>query len=467
MTHTDLRGNPVSTDNARAIELFEQALVQFQSYFGDPLETIDAALAEAPDFVMGHVFRATVLCTLAEAQFLGAITASVEAAEALHAKANDRERKLTAAVRQWLDGDWHAATQTWESVLASNPRDALALQAAHLADFYRGDSLNLRDRVARVLPAWNSDVPGYSYVLGMQAFGLEECNQYKLAEQTGLRALEIEPRDAWTVHAVAHVLEMQNRYDEGIRFYTSRQQDWAPDNGFAFHNWWHLGLYHIERKEYAQALHIFDTQISPEPSDIGLTLVDATAFLWRLHLYGADVGARWRGIAEKWAEKGPVEAGYYAFNDVHALMAYVAEGRIAEAEALLDRMAKVAAKEGTANNAMTREVGLPVGQALLAFGKRDYATTVDKLSDVRHIANRFGGSHAQRDLLNQTMLEAAIRGADRGRALSLINERLAHKPQSPLAWRYHAKLHRVSGDTDAATQLESKADSLIYPRDVA
>ena len=58
-----------------------------------------------------------------------------------------------------------------------------ALQTAHLFDFYRGDALNLRNRVSRVLPHWSESVPGYSYVLGMHAFGLEECNQSDRARQ--------------------------------------------------------------------------------------------------------------------------------------------------------------------------------------------------------------------------------------------------------------------------------------------
>ncbi|HXH02793.1 MAG TPA: hypothetical protein VNN09_05670 [Candidatus Competibacteraceae bacterium] len=132
-------------------------------------------------------------------------------------------------------------------MLCGHPRDAFALQSAHLTDFYLGDATQLRDRVARVLPHWDESIPSYSYILGMYAFGLEECNHYAEAEQAGRRALELEPGDGWSVHAVAHVMEMQGRYEEGIEWLTSREQDWVLDNGFAFHNWWHLALYHMER----------------------------------------------------------------------------------------------------------------------------------------------------------------------------------------------------------------------------
>src|SRR5512134_2175914 len=72
-----------------------------------------------------------------------------------------------------------------------------------------------------------SSPAGYSYVLGMHAFGLEECNQYAEAEVTGRRALDLVPTDGWAVHAVTHVMEMQGRIDEGIGWLTSREADWA------------------------------------------------------------------------------------------------------------------------------------------------------------------------------------------------------------------------------------------------
>src|SRR5690606_16939333 len=141
--------------------------------------------------------------------------------------------------------DWGGACAAFDRVLVDHPRDAFALQTAHLFDFYRGDALNLRNRVSRVLPHWTPSVPGYSYVLGMHAFGLEEQNQYPEAESTARRALELQRRDPWSIHAVTHVMEMQGRIDEGIAWLESRERDWAPENAFAPHNYWHLALYYL------------------------------------------------------------------------------------------------------------------------------------------------------------------------------------------------------------------------------
>jgi hypothetical protein len=75
--------------------------------------------------------------------------------------------------------------------------------------------------VGRALNHWSKEVPGSSYVLGMQAFGLEECNHFERAEETARKALDMEARDGWGIHALAHVIEMQNRYAEGQEFLLS------------------------------------------------------------------------------------------------------------------------------------------------------------------------------------------------------------------------------------------------------
>ena len=434
MLLTDARDLSVSTQNPSALDKFEHALWQFHSYVDDPIVTIDEALVEQPDFVLGHIFRATLLLLSSERQYLADAEQSLQRAEGLLSVANDRERRLLQAAWLWHRGDWSGACRQWDNVLVDYPCDAFALQAAHLTDFLLGDSKNLADRVARVLPAWDETLSSYSYVLGMYAFGLEECNHYRRAEETGRRALELQLRDGWAVHAVTHVMEMENRYDEGIDWLLNREQDWAPDNAFAYHNWWHLALFHLERAEYEAMLRLYDQQIYPQASDCSMQMLDASALLWRLQLQDVDVGERWARLADDWAAKAERENGYYAFNDVHALMAYLNAQRRREVDDLLRTM-EDAANQAVVNGYMTREVGLPVALGLIAFAEARYDDCIEQLLPVRTIAQRFGGSHAQRDVLNLTLIEAAqLAGRDR-LATHLLNERLAYKPHSPLAQR--------------------------------
>jgi tetratricopeptide (TPR) repeat protein len=429
MTH-DARGVPVSCAHRTALDRYETALAQYQSYVGDPIATIDQALAEAPDFVLGHLFRATVLMTLTERRYALEARESVETGDRFLTGANERERALAGAARRLVDGDWDGACTAFDRVLVDHPRDAFAAQSAHLMDFYRGDALNLRNRISRILPHWGPGVPGYSYLLGMHAFGLEECNQYREAEETGRRALALQPKDGWAVHAVTHVMEMQGRIDEGIEWLESRQADWAPDNGFAFHNFWHLALYYLDRQEHERVMALYDTRVHPEPPETALQLLDATSLLWRLSLDSIDPGGRAAVLADNWAKRLDIERGFYAFNDVHAMMAFIMAGREHEAARLMRDLEWTVEHGRGANVMMTREVGLPLGRALQAFARGRYGEAADGLAATRDGAHRFGGSHAQRDVLTLTLIEAALRGGRPALARHYIAERTVHRPTS-------------------------------------
>jgi len=427
----DLRGVPVSTGNSTALASYEKALTQLQSYVGDPIATLDAALAESPDFTMGHVFKGLALFTQSEKTLVPAVEAALADAKRGETRANDRERALMLALQRFVDGDWHGGCQQLDRVLVAHPRDALAIQVAHLMDFYRGDAQNLRNRVSRVLPHWDESLPGYSYVLGMHAFGLEEMNQYSEAEATARRALDLQPRDAWAVHAVTHVMEMQGRIDEGVAWLESRHDDWVPENVFAFHNWWHLALFYMDRADWDRALALYDAHIHPGPMQFALPLVDATALLWRLTLEGVDVGARFDAVADEWEARLPADRGFYAFNDVHAIIALVAAGRDSATTQLLAEIETAASRSGT-NAMMSRDVGLPLAKGIVAFGRGRYADSIAAIEPMRDHAHRFGGSHAQRDVITLTLIEAALRGGQNTLARHYIAERTTHKPVS--AW---------------------------------
>src|SRR4029450_9736595 len=282
-------------------------------------------------------------------------------------RATPRERQHVEAVRHLVEGRWHAAGRVLEDVAIEHPRDALALQAGHQIDFFTGNSRMLRDRIARALPAWSMDMPGYHSLLGMHAFGLEETGDYRRAEKEGRKGIELEPRDGWAQHAVAHVLEMEGRQKDGIVWMASNPETWSTDSFFAVHNWWHLALYHLDLGEIERVLALFDGPIYGKRSAVILDMIDASALLWRLALRDVDVGNRWADVARNWE---PVAtAGNYAFNDAHAMMAFVGAGNTKAADAVLEAQAVAIGSDGD-NAAFTREVGRPVALAIKAFGEK-------------------------------------------------------------------------------------------------
>lgn len=428
----DHRGLAYSSGTGASHDAYERALAALNVYRGDAVAIIEDALSTDPDFVMGHVLRAEVMITMWERSVLPKVHESLQRLQALHARSTDRERAHGQAIAKWAQGDWDGMRLSFERLLADHPRDLLALQVSHLADFYHGDRDSLRARPERVLPAWSAADPGYGPVLGMHAFGLEECGLYAQAEDTGRRALALQPDDCWAHHAVTHVMEMQARQAEGVAFMHAREAHWAQgDNGFAFHNWWHTALFHLDQGQHADALALYDRCIRPEPVGVQLMMLDACALLWRMHLNGVDTGTRWNALADSYEHSE--EAGFYVFNDMHAMAAYTATGRNRAAAELLTAVQVSASGEDT-NARMTREVGLPIVQAIDAFGQGRYADAVSLLLPVRYKAHAFGGSHAQRDIVHRTLIEAALRGGERNLARALTQERTAHKPHCAFSW---------------------------------
>ena len=434
MGHRDQFGVGLSATDAAAVRHFDAAVSKLLVFRNDPVTEVDQATAIDRGLVMGHVLKG-LLCVLGtEKSLLPDARAALAAGQAAAPGASARERRHLLALQAWVEGRLHDACAAWESILVEQPDDVLAMFAAHQGDFFLGQSSELRDRVARRLPQVEPRSRLEGYYLGMHAFGLEETGDYARAEEAGQRAVASDRCDAWAIHAVAHVLEMTNRVEDGQRWLSTRSDDWAPDNFFAVHNWWHLALYYFDQQRWPEVLTLYDTRVRGTDSTVILDMLDASALLWRLELHGVDVGGRWQRLAEAWEPR--IDDGWYAFNDMHAMMAFAGAGRRDLVERLLQVM-EATAHQSHDNGAMTRFVGLPVARALLAYRDGRHAEAVELLRPVKAIAARAGGSHAQRDLLGQTLLAAAEKSGQRSLARALMNERLALKPRSAMnvAWR--------------------------------
>jgi tetratricopeptide (TPR) repeat protein len=451
----DARGVPVATADPRALEAYERATDLLYRYAGDPLAVIDEALARDPAFALGHCFKAAAITMSTDRALEPELRRAVEAGEA--AAGGARERMHLAAARAWLEGDYDGAVDRYARIAMELPRDALAIQAAHVGAFNLGRTAALRDVVARALHAWDEGVPGHGYVLGMYAFGLEENGDYARAEEIGRRAVEQEPRDVWASHAVAHVMEMQARIDEGIAWLEEGSAGWDPDTALACHNFWHLALYHLDAGDPARALALYDARIRPVRNQAVLDLIDASALLWRLHLLGHDVGGRLAALADDWRAR--LADGYLVFGDAHAMMAHAAAGRDADARALLGEVER-RAREAGSNGRMAREVGLAVCGAIRDFGAGDFAAAVDRLLPVREVAVRFGGSNAQRDVLSLTLLEAALRSGNVSVARAVASERTRLRPANPGTWRLTARALEAAGDSGDAARAREQAGRL-------
>jgi len=448
MSTVDRSGYSVSAAEADTVERYDRAVDSLLRFSDDVVDAWSATVADAPEFAMGHIGLAYLACLSSEGPDAAAARDVLEPlgdGGGLH----DREQQHLAAAHAYANGDFAGASELLALLTVEYPRDALAIQIGHQLDFFSGDALTLRDRVGRALMAWDSSDPRYGYLQGMFAFGLEECGLYPQAADAGTMALERDRRDVWALHAVVHTHEMRGLVDEGLAMLDARRSDWTTGNIFVVHNSWHESLFLLELGEVERVLAGYDAVIHNDRSEkLAIEMLDASALLWRLYLDDIDTGGRWNALADAWAEKDPDP--WYAFNDMHATMAFVGAGRLDDAHAAVDRLAAYAVtpRPEITNVAMTTEVGLPVCAAVLAFGEARYDDVVSLLHPIRKIVQRFGGSHAQRDAVARTLLEAAIRGGHTSLARALVSERLAVRESSRYARR---QLERLDGAGIAAT----------------
>lgn len=446
MTFDDPRGVPLTAADGAAAAAFEAALQDYLHYSGDPLAAAEQALAADPAMAMGHVLRAWLLLLSTEGRHLPAARQAHAAARALAAEATEGERRHIAAVGLWCAGQRENAARVLEAHLVQQPRDILALAVGHYLRFFAGQVEEQRDIVARALPGWDETVPGYGLVLGLHAFGLNETAQYAEAEAAGRRAVARDPGDNYAIHAVAHVLEAQSRTDEGLAWLEAHETVWRSGN-FAVHLGWHRTLLQLEAGDVAGCLDTYDTVLRRIDSDWAVDINDATALLWRLDLAGHDSGNRWADLADAWERV--LDGRTYVFNDMHAVMAFVAARRTGPLAELNNRVGEALRAE-TDNARTIRRVGMEVIAALELFGREDWREAARRLFAVRGRAWELGCSRLQQGVLHLTTIEAALRAGDGDMALAVASERLALDPgrRSLLALRERAA--RLRGDRPAS-----------------
>jgi tetratricopeptide (TPR) repeat protein len=419
---------------------WEDALELLLTHRGNPSAEVDRVLADDPQCVFAYCLKAAIIVCADAAASRFSLAASVAAIEAICPDLHDPARRHAAAARAWLEGDAILAVERYGAIVIDRPHDVLALLVAHALDFRLGRRHMLRDRVAQVLPEWETAMPGYASVLAMYAFGLEENGQYRRAERTARRALAIDPRHPGAIHVVAHVMEMRGRFREGLAFLAATEPAWSEGTGFSVHLAWHRALFHLDADNPNSALEAYDAQIANERAPGISILADASALLWRLQLRNIEVGERWRLLADRWEMQTLADAR--PFYVVHAMMAFAGAGRTAAAAHVFDALQHTDTR-GASMSLPEAALAAPFCEALLAFVRSDYAGCVEWLTQVRHIAHRCGGSLAQCDLIHLTFTEAALRTRNARLARALVAERAAQKPASRLNRLLQARLRMI------------------------
>lgn len=454
---TDIRGLDLTTASESAAAHFDEAIEHYFEHRLKAGDSVKAIIEADPSFALAHCLHGYFFMLFGTIAVHGKARAALAEAEAHAEGITAREAAHIAALRTWLTGDMSRTCALWEEILIEHPRDILALRLQHFAYFWMGRSRELRDAPARVLHAWDENVPGYGYLLGMLAFGHEECGDYVTAERLGRRAVDMDQDDLWALHAVAHVLEMQGRLREGIDWLDRPADVWDDRNPFRGHLWWHLALYHLERGAHDEALNLYDRSIRADKSDFYLDIQNCASLLARLEYQDANVGNRWHELADN--VEARLDDHVLAFTDTHAMMTLAATGRAEAAKGLLESLRKFAETPGNTAAATMEPVTIPVCEAIRAYGAGDYGRAVELLLPRRDDLMVMGASHAQRDVFAQLLVHAAIRGEQTKLARALLSERTTLKPNSVGTWMIYTSVLEDLGDSKAAAHAREQANA--------
>src|SRR5215471_17286985 len=216
--HVDARGLPISTSSAKAAAAFDYLITGYLTQRADTPVRLTALLEADPDFALAHCMQGYFAMLAYKQASVPTAVKAARTAQSLAAGATPRERSHIAALTAWAEGELDRAIALWESILRTDPLDVVASRLAHFASFWLARPQAMVSSVERVLPAWSEDIQGYASILACHCFAHEEAGNYRAAEPSGRRAIELDPGDLWAAHVVAHVLEMQGRRSEGIEW---------------------------------------------------------------------------------------------------------------------------------------------------------------------------------------------------------------------------------------------------------
>lgn len=403
------------------------------------MEHVKAALAADPDFVMGLAMRAGMMLQIGSAQVHPKIAETLAHANK-HAKgAKRREQMHVAALDHWLAGNLTRAGDVWQEIIDECPQDILALRLHHNASFWTGDRDRLRNAPMQVIGQIGEDSPASAFVMGMCAFGLEESGDYEQAESFGRKAVERNGDDLWALHAVAHVLEMQCRHGEGCDLLDRPFGTWSDRNPFKDHLWWHSALFWLESGDTARVLELYDREVRVDETGFYLDVQNAASLLKRLELVGVNVGERWEELAD--LAQSRTGDHVMPFTDAHFMLALTGAGRVDAARDYVTSLRGFVQGESNQVADVTRNINLPLCEALLAIAQGRYPEAADALYELRNDLSPMGASHAQRDIFQQILIDTAMHAGQTDRARALLEERQRERPGSSWA---HERLKQLA-----------------------
>jgi tetratricopeptide (TPR) repeat protein len=404
----DRYGIALSTESAAARDAYVQASDLALTFYPGAIEAYDRAIAADPDFALAHAGKAQVL--MRQGDVAGA-RAALAAANNAAAGLTEREASHIAFFDLVFAGRVDAAIDAVHAHLAAWPRDALVVATAANPNGLIGGSgrigqkRQIAELMDRIAPHYGDDY----WFLSYHAMALSEDGRLAAARPKIERSVALNPNNAHAAHGFAHVC-YESGEPETARAFLSPWLSAYPRAGFFYgHLSWHLSLCEIQLGNWAEALQRYQDAIALDRHSGGpqQKMSDGAAFLWRSELAGHPRNtAAWRVLYNYATSALPTPGSGLA--DLHVILAQAVIGDDAALDARTRQMEEMAHAGRYPSGSY-----LPtLARGFAAFERGDFSTAIDALAPLARESERIGGSRAQHDLIEFTLLKAYL-GADR------------------------------------------------------
>jgi len=426
---TDRYGLALATESSAARDAYVEGVDLLLTVYPGAEAAFGRAIAADPGFALAHAGKARAL------QLAGNLPAMREALAAAQTSAeggSERDRSHVGVFADLFAGQTVAALAAIRAHVETWPRDALILSLAANQGGLIGMSglpgreQDLVDFLARLAPQYGEDW-WFNCHYGM---ALSEIGQHNSARPRIERSLAQVRRNAYGAHAFAHLCYETGERDSGIAF----MREWLPqydrNGGLYGHLAWHLGLFELHAGNLEGGFHLYDDSFSADDhrGAIHQKLADSVAFLWRSELAGYPRDhARWVKIQEFARAKFPRPGMSLA--DWHIALAHVAAGDDAAFDAWVAAIEDLA----KAGRYPSGSIVPTAARAFAAFQRGDHATAIDLILSILPERERMGGSRAQVDLMEATLLRAYVSTGRMRDAQALLERRRPGPAGLPVA----------------------------------
>lgn len=440
----DHLGNDTSIDDSTILAGVDDFIGGFLAYEGRAVNVLKVA-DENPESMLANTYAGMIWMFLESPDAPKSAQKYLDSATKHAASANSRERKALDVLRLWHGNDMPNAIALCEKIVAEFPTDLAAMKLGQYFCFNRGDAPGML-RIAHLAEPANDENPHFH---GMAAFAYEQCHLLDKAENSANRAIELKRAEPWAHHALAHVMLTQGRVREGREFLDSVTDTWNGLNSFMYtHNWWHKALFNISLGDFDAVYAAYDDHCWGVDKNYTQDQIGAVSLLARMECAGLDVGDRWQDVADHLSVRAA--DAVQPFLTVQYLYG-LARAERQEADQLMQAVEDKAESADAFERSVWADVALPACRGVLAHARGDHANAIRNLGGALPRMAEAGGSHAQRDLFEQLLLDAHMKAGNLSTAQQMLEMRRTYDPDG-------LPLNKMLADVYGRLGLDAEAD---------